>query len=219
MNNKRFFTGAALACLAMLSQYANAARGFEYSYGEFGVTGAEAVSGDGAGFKIDFSFGATDYVNVLGEYSRLFGTDDVAELDGQKFSDKEDIDRDEFKIGLGVHYPVTDGIDVTFSALYVDQEFTGDWVVPFPPAGTPTRTNVNVSEEGYEAELGARVRLFKKFEITPHAVYRDIGADSNTGGGLGLVYNFHKKFSVSLKGTFFSDNNENNGFAGIRLDL
>ena len=216
MNNKRFFTGAVLACLAMLSQSANAAKGFKYSYGEFGYQNVKAVSGDGDGFRIDFSFGATDHFNVLGEYNRLFGIDDIEELGGIKNSTKADVDRDEFKIGLGVHYPLTESFDLTFSALYVDQEFTGKWVTP---ALAPLSTNLSNSEEGYEVELGARVQLFKKFEMTPHVVYRDVGADSNTGGGLGFVYNFHKKFSLRVKGTFFSDDSESNAFAGIRLDL
>jgi hypothetical protein len=216
MNNKGFFTVAVLACLAMLAQSANAAKGFSYSYGEFGYQNVEAVSGDGDGFKIGFSFGATDYVNVLGEYNRLFGIDDIEELGGIKNSTNADVDRDEFKIGLGGHYPLTDSLDLTLSAMYVDQEFSGKWTIP---AVAPLKTNLTNSEEGYEAQFGARVQLFKKFEMTPHLVHRDVGDDSNTGGGIGLVYNFHKDFSLRFQGTFFSDDSESNMFAGIRLDL
>jgi len=216
MNNNRFLTGAVLAVLATLSQSVNAGKGFEYSYGEFGYQNVNAVSGDGDGFRINFSFGATDHFNVIGEYNRLFGIDDIEELGGIKNSTRVDVDRDEFKIGLGAHYPLTEKLDMTLSAQYVDQEFSGKWVTP---ALAPLSTNLSNSEEGYEVDLGARVQLFKKFEMTPHAVYRDVGADSNTGGGLGLVYNFHKKFSLRMEGTFFSDDSESNAFAGVRLDL
>ncbi len=216
MNNKRFYTGAALACLVMLSQSAYAAKGFKYSYGEFGYQNVKAVSGDGDGFRLAFSFGATDHFNILGEYNRLFGIDKIEELGGIKNSTNADVDRDEFKIGLGVHYNVMKKVDLTLSALYVDQEFSGKWVTP---ALAPLSTNLSNSEEGYEVDLGARVQLFKKFEMTPHVTYRDVGADSNTGGGLGFVYNFHKKFSLRMEGTFFSDDSESNAFAGIRLDL
>jgi hypothetical protein len=216
MNNKRFFTVAVLASLAMLAQSANAAKGFSYSYGEFGYQNVEAVSGDGDGFKIGFSFGATDYINILGEYNRLFGIDDIEELGGIKNSTNADVDRDEFKIGLGGHYPLTDSLDLTLSAKYVDQEFSGKWTIP---SVAPLKTNLTNSEEGYEVEFGARVQLFKKFEMTPHIIHRDVGADSNSGGGLGFVYNFHKDFSLRLQGTFFSDDSESNMFAGVRLDL
>ena len=217
MNNKRFYAVAVMACLAMLAQSANAAKGFKYSYGEFGYYGVDAPTGDGGGFRAAFSFGATDYVNIIGEYNRLFGTDDVDNLGGQKFSTNEDIDRDEFKIGFGVHYPVMDNMDLTFTTVYVDQEYTGDWVIPL--GGTPAKTNVNTSEEGYEARFGARVKAFKKFEFTPHVVHKEVGNDSNTGGGLGVVYKFYKKFSVRVKGTFYSDDSESEMFAGVRLNL
>jgi hypothetical protein len=219
MNNKRFYAVAVMACLAMLAQSANAAKGFKYSYGEFGYYGVDAPTGDGGGFRAAFSFGATDYVNIIGEYNRLFGTDDVDNLGGQKFSTNEDIDRDEFKIGFGVHYPVMDNMDLTFTTVYVDQEYTGDWVIPFPPAATPTKTNVNIKKEGYEVELGARIKLFKKFEMTPHVIHKEVGDDSNTGGGLGVVYKFYKKFSVRAEGTFYSDDSESEVFAGVRLNL
>ena len=223
MNNKRFYAVAVMACLAMLAQSANAAKGFKYSYGEFGYQNVDAVTGNGDGFRLAFSFGATDYVNIIGEYNRLFGTDDVDNLGGQKFSTNEDIDRDEFKIGFGVHYPLTDSMDLTFTTVYVDQEYTGDWVIPIPvlpgPVLTPTKTNVKTSEEGYEAEFGARIKLFKKFEMTPHVVHKEVGNVSNTGGGLGIVYKFYKKFSVRAQGTFYSDDSESEMFAGVRLDL
>ena len=215
MNNKRFITVALLACLAMLSQFANA-KGFKYSYGDLGYQNVSAVSGDGDGFKVGFSFGATDYINVVGEYNRLFGMDDIEELGGIKYSTNADVDRDEFKIGLGYHYPMSDSIDLTLAAQYVDQEFTGKWVTP---VSIPSKTNLNETEEGYEAEFGARIQWSKKFEMTPHAIYRDVGADSNTGGGVGFLYKFYKKFSVNVKSTFFADDSENNVFAGIRLNL
>jgi len=59
----------------------------------------------------------------------------------------------------------------------------------------------------------------KKLEMTPHVIYRDVGSDSGTGFGLGLIYNFHKKFSVRVRGTRFSDDNATNLFLGMRVDM
>ncbi len=41
--------------------------------------------------------------------------------------------------------------------------------------------------------LFGRVQVTKKLELTPHVVHRDVGSESETGFGLGLVYGLKKK--------------------------
>lgn len=205
MNNKRLLAVAASACLAVLANSATAG-GFNYTFAELGYRNLDADSIEGDGFRASFSFGATEYIHVVGDYSRLW----VDDLDG---ASKVDIDVDEFKIGFGGHYPVTDKIDVVGQVTYVDDEFTGNAV----PDDLGFKTNINDSEEGYEATLFGRVQATKKFELTPHVVHRDVGSDSDTGFGLGLVYQLNRKFALRIRGTHFSDDSATNLFAGLRL--
>ena len=59
----------------------------------------------------------------------------------------------------------------------------------------------------------------KKLEMTPHVTYEDVGSDSDTGFGLGLVYKFHKKISLRVKGTHFSDDSATDLILGLRVDM
>jgi hypothetical protein len=214
MNNKRLLAVLTSACLILLVQPTMAAKGFNYTYMEGGYRNLDADSIEGDGVEVGFSFGATKYVHILGRYSYL----DVDDIDG---ADSVDLDLDEFKIGFGGHYPILDKVDLVLDAVYVDEEFTGDarinnggWV-----KGTSPKSNVNENEEGYEATFSARIQAMKKLEMTPHVVYRDVGSDSDTGFGLGLVYNFYKKLSLRVRGTHFSDDSVTNLFLGVRLNM
>lgn len=219
MNNKRLLAILASACLVMLAQSAMAAKGFSYTYMEGGYRNVDADSIDADGFEASFSFGAMKYLHILGSYSRLY-VDDVHDVDGVR-AESSDLDIDEFKIGFGGHYPVLDNVDLVLDAVYVDDEITGKarlndgtWV-----AGTAPKTRINETDEGYEASFSARIQALKKLEMTPHVTYRDVGSDSDTGFGLGLVYNFHKKFSLRIKGTHFSDDSATDLFLGIRVNM
>jgi hypothetical protein len=208
MNNKRFLAVLAAVCLAMLAQSALAAKGFSYNYVEGGYRNIDADSGDAEGVEAGFSFGALKYMRILGNYSRLF----IDDLDD---ASSVDLDVDEFKIGFGGHYPILDKVDLVLDAVYVDQEITGKARLN----GNSFKSRVSQDEEGYEATFSARIQALKKLEMTPHVTYEDVGSDSETGFGLGLVYNFHKKFSLRIKGTHFSDDSETDLFLGIRVDL
>lgn len=207
MNNKALIAIAASICMtAAPSAYAG--KGFNYTYGELGYRNLDSDVAEGDGFRAAFSFGATDYVNVIGEYSRVW-------VDEVEDTDDADLDLDEFKIGLGGHYPVHDIVDLGGTVAYVDQEYTGKVRVE---AGDP-KTNLNVSEEGYEIAAYARIQAAKKFEITPHVNHMDVGDFSETGFGADFLYNFHKKFSAKLGATYFSDDSTLDLFLGVRLDM
>lgn len=208
MNSKRLLAILASACVAMLTQSV-AAKGFSYSYMEGGYRNVDADSIEADGFEAGFSFAAMEYLHILGRYSRLF----VDDLDGT--SDAKDLDIDEFKIGFGGNYPILDKVDLVLDAMYVDEQITGK--AKFK--GDSFKSRVNEKEEGYEATFSARIQALKKLEMTPHVVHRDVGSDSETGYGLGLVYNFHKKFSLRVRGTHFSDDSATNLFLGMRVDM
>ena len=207
MNKQRLIAMTAAAGLAVVSHGA-AAKGFNYTYGEFGYRNFNSDLFDGDGFQADFSFGATDYVNVIGAYSHLW-------IDNREGASHVNLDLDEFKIGFGGHYPVHEKVDIGATVSYVDEQFTGKDI----PHGATNKTNVNSSDEGYEAVLYGRIQAMKKLELTPHVVHLDVGSYSATGFGTDLIYNFYKHFSARISGTHFSDDSTTNVFAGVRLDF
>lgn len=213
MNHKRFLAVLASVCLATLAQSV-AAKGFNYTYMEGGYRNLDSDSLEAEGFDAGFSFEAMKYMHILGSYSRLW----VDSLDGVH---NDDLDIDEFKIGFGGHYPIMDKVDLVLDAVYVDEQITGKAKVDGDTLenGDSIRSRINEKEEGYEATFSARIQALKKLEMTPHVTYRDVRSDSDTGFGLGLVYNFHKKFSLRVKGTHFSDESTTDLFVGIRLNM
>ena len=216
MDNKRLLAVLTSACLVLLVPPTLAAKGFNYTYMEGGYRNLDADSIDADGFEAGISFAATDYIHIIGRYSRLF----VDNIDGA--SDADDLDLDEFKIGFGGNYPLMDKVDLVLDPVYVDEQTTGKARLDDDGQnvnGTGPKVNINDKNEGYEATFSARVQVLKKLEMTPHMVYRDVGSESGTGFGLGLVYNFYKKFSLRVRGTHFSDDSATNLFLGVRLNM
>jgi hypothetical protein len=205
MTNKYFLGIAAAASLAMFSQV-TAAGGFDYTYADAGYRNVDSDNYSGDGLQVGLSYGATDYMHIVGTYSRLW----VDDIDG---ASDVDVDIDEFTIGFGGHYSITDKIDLAGELVYVDDEYTGD----ARPDGLGFKTNINESEEGYQATVYGRIQVLKKLEMTPHVVYRDVD-ESETGFGLGLVYDLSKKFAIRARATSFTgDNDTTNLFLGLRL--
>jgi hypothetical protein len=205
MTNKYFLGIAAAASLAMFSQV-TAAGGFNYTYADAGYRNVDSDNYSGDGLQVGLSYGATDYMHIVGTYSRLW----VDDIDG---ASDVDVDIDEFTIGFGGHYSITDKIDLAGELVYVDDEYTGD----ARPDNLGYKTNINESEEGYQATVYGRIQALKNLEMTPHIVYRDV-EDSETGFGLGLVYDLTKKFAIRARATSFNgDNDTTNLFLGLRL--
>ncbi len=208
MNNKRLVAVLMSVCLAFLAQPAAAAKGFNYNYVEGGYRDIDGDSIGGNGFEAGFSFGAMEYLHIIGRYSHL-------SIDDLEDASRVDLDVDEFKIGFGGNYPIMDKVDLALDAFFVDEEITGK----VRKKNFVNKTRINESNTGYEAIFYARVQALKKLEMTPHVVYRDVGDNSDTGFGLGLVYNFYKKLSLRVRGTRFSDDNATNLFLGMRADM
>jgi hypothetical protein len=207
MNCKYLLALTAAAGLSIAS-HGVAAKGFNYSFFDAGYRNIDSDDTEGDGAQVSFSYGATDYVNVVGSYSRMF-------IDDRDNATDVDLDLDEFKIGFGGHYPVHKKVDIGGTVSYVDQEITGDE----KPSGSTSKTNVNESDEGYDVLLYGRIQAAKKIEVTPHVVYTDVGDFSGTGFGLGFYYKFYKDFHIRLRATSFSEDSTTNLFAGIRYDF
>ena len=208
MNNKGLLAIAASACLAMLSQGAIAAKGFNYTYVDGGYQGIRADSADADGFAADLSYGATDHIIVLAGYSHLW------QDEAEGFS-SVDVDVDRFTIGGGGHYSITERIDLVGSLVYVNEQSSGKAKYPFETS----KSRVKGTREGYEAVFSGRIRAMDKLELTPMVVYRDVGDFSDAGFGLDALYKFHKKWSVLGNATYFSDDSATNLFLGFRFDM
>jgi hypothetical protein len=65
MTNKYFLGIAAATSLAAFSQL-TAAAGFDYTFAEAGYRNVDSDSGSGDGFRVALSYGATDYIHVIG---------------------------------------------------------------------------------------------------------------------------------------------------------
>jgi hypothetical protein len=208
MNNKGLLAFAAAACLAILSQAAVAAKGFSYTYVDGGYRGIRADSIDADGFAANLSFGATDYIMVLAGYSHLW--QDKAE--GYR---SVDVQIDEFTIGGGGHYPLTDRLDLVGSVVYVNDQSTGK----AKPDGSSNKNRIKGSREGYEIDVSGRFRAMDKLELNPMVVYRNVADYSDTGFGLDAIYSFTKDWSVRGNATYFNDDSATNLFLGVRFDM
>ena len=196
MKTNRFLAALGCALLAAVAQAASA-RGFDYSYAELGYTNISSDPMDASGATAELSIAAGDYLHVVGGYSRLW-------VDNVKGSNNDNIDIDSFRIGMGGNYSVHEKIDLTGTASYIDNEYSGD---------------NNNSDRGYELEFGARVQALQKLELTPTLVRLDTDHYDDTGYGLGLVYALNKQFSVRTRVRRFNDEEVTDFFAGVRLNF
>jgi hypothetical protein len=195
MKNRLIVTlGCAL--LLVVSQATNA-RGFDYSYAEVGYTNINSDPEDASGATTELSIAAGDYVHIKGGYSRLW-------VNSVKGSNKDNIDIDSFRIGMGGNYTIHEKIDLTGTVSYVDNENTGD---------------NNNSDRGYEAEFGARVQALKQLEMTPSIVRVHTDNYEDTGYSLGLVYALNRKWALRTRVRRFNDDDLTDFFAGVRLNF
>ncbi len=195
MNNKRLTAMLAGTLFAAVTQQAVAAKGPEYSYAELGYINidADSVEGDGAGVNI--SFGATDHIFLKFGYDRLWLDDPDSSADA---------DADRFQIGGGMHFGITDTIDVLGAISYVDIEVTNT------PAGS-------FGDDGYLAEAGVRAMLSKSLELNATVSSLHIDGEDDIGYGVGGVFDITKTFALSGSFNRFDDADENEFFVGLRI--
>jgi hypothetical protein len=189
---------ATFGCVLLIAaSQVTSARGFDYSYAELGYTKFNSDPYDASGATTELSIAAGDHMHIKAGYSRLW-------VDSVKGSNKDNINIDSFRIGMGGNYTVHKKVDLTGTVSYVDNELTKD------------RNN---SDRGYEAEFGARVQALKTLEMTPTVVYEHIDNFHDTGYSLGLVYALNRKGSRRTRVRRFSDDDVTDVFAGVRLNF
>jgi hypothetical protein len=202
MNNKRLTAMLAGALFAAATQQAAAAKGPEYSYAEIGYVhiDGDLVEGNGAG--VNLSFGATDHIFLKFGYARLFLDDLTVGTTVIK-----DSDADRFQIGGGMHFGITDTIDVLGAISYIDIEYTDT----APLAG--------FGDDGYLVEAGVRAMLSKKMELNATVSGLHIDGEDDIGLGVGGVVDITKKLQATASFRQFQDDDENEFFLGVRLEF
>lgn len=196
MNNKRLTAVLAGTLFAAMTQQAAAAKGPEYSYAEIGYINidSDVVEGDGAGVNI--SFGATEHVFLKFGYDRLWLEDPGSSLDA---------DADRFQIGGGMHFGITDTIDVLGAVSYIDVEYSN---------GVPTE-----ADEGYLVEAGVRAMLSKKLELNATLSALHFDGEDDVGLGIGGVFDITKNLALSGSYNRFDDAEEDEFFIGLRVEF
>ncbi len=157
------------------------AEGFSYTYlqASYGTIDIDNVSVDGDGLGLSGSFGITDNLNIVGGYQ-------TADFDSLA-------DADEWSIGLGVHTPITDIMDVTAAVSYIDVEF-----VAF---GSPI-----AEDDGFGLDVGIRANLSSLIEVTAGISYVDLSdSGDDTGFNGGVLFNFTDMFALGLSGDWADD--------------
>jgi long-subunit fatty acid transport protein len=157
------------------------AEGFGYTYvqASYGTVDIDNVSVDGDGLGLNGSFGITDNLNIVAGYQ-------TADFDSLA-------DADEWSVGLGVHTPITEMMDVTAAVSYIDVEFDA--------LGIPI-----AEDDGFGLNVGLRANLTSLIEVNAGVSYVDLSdSGDDTGFNGGVLFNFTDMFSLGLSGDWDDD--------------
>jgi hypothetical protein len=197
MYNKRLTAMLAGALFAATAQQATAAKGPEYNYAEIGYVNIDADHFESDGARVNLSFGATDHVFLKFGYDRQF-------IDEQSTPPLE-YDADRFQVGGGMHFGITDTIDVLGAVSYLDVEYSN---------GRPAE-----ADEGYLVEAGVRAMLSKKMELNATLSALHFDGEDDVGLGVGGVFDITKKLALSGSYNRFDDAESNEFFIGVRVEF
>ena len=168
---------ALMAVLALAVAGPVAADDFNYTFvsADYSFIDSDGLDGDGLGAGVSFAF----HENWHGFVGASFTSFDF------------DIDGTTAQAGVGYNTPVSEAIDLIAQVSYlyadIDTPFGGD------------------SETGYGAAVGFRAHASENLEINGSINYADIGDSSDTGFGLGAIYDFTESFSAGVNASWADD--------------
>lgn len=171
-----------------LTPLAAQADDMSYSYIDLGYVETDI---DGAptadGFGVRGSVGFADSLFVFGEYSN---------------QDLAGIDIDQFVVGLGGHYGLTDAMDLVGRVGYVDAEAS---------AG-----GFSVSVDGFLVSAGLRGQVSDAFELEGRVDYVDLGDDGGDDTALAIAGRYFFTDQFALGAEFSTSDDANAYFVGVR---
>jgi hypothetical protein len=158
------------------------AEGFNYTYvqASYGTIDADdpVFVDDGDGLGLNGSFGITDNLNIVGSYQTI---------DFDAFGDA-----DQWSIGLGVHTPITEMMDVVADVSYlkIDGDVLG---IPF-------------DDDGFGLTVGVRANVTSLIEVNAGISYVDLDSGGDdTGFGAGVLFNVTDMIALGLAGSWDGD--------------
>jgi hypothetical protein len=156
-----------------------------YTYAEGGLGQVDMDSIDtGDAYFIGGSLGFADRWFGFAEYST--SSFDVSGVSA---------DLDEYQIGFGGHFAMTDSVDFVGKLAYVDESVDAS-------AGG---VSASADENGYMLSAGVRGHVVEKFDLMGSVDYLDIGDSTDTGLSLRGLYEFTDMFSLGARVGFSDD--------------
>lgn len=178
----RKFVWAIAALAGMASAHAG---DLSYTYAEGGLGQVDMDSIDtGDAYFIGGSLGFADRWFGFAEYST--SSFDVSGVSA---------DLDEYQIGFGGHFAMTDSVDFVGKLAYVDESVDAS-------AGG---VSASADENGYMLSAGVRGHVVEKFDLMGSVDYLDIGDSTDTGLSLRGLYEFTDMFSLGARVGFSDD--------------
>ena len=184
---KAVTTALAGTFLVLASYAASAADGVSYSYIDLNYVNTDlerGPSGDGFGARGSVEFGGNFF--VFAEYATL---------------DFDNVDADQYAVGLGGFMELTGEIDLTGRIGYVEADLSGG--------------GLGLDDDGYMASLGVRGRM-DSFELEGQGIYRDF-SDGGDEFALNIAGRYYFTENIAAGVEYEIGDDAQNFIVGVRF--
>jgi hypothetical protein len=190
---------ATLVAAALAGPLAASAEGMGYTYGEAGYVIGRITDGPGGQSTDGFALGGS-----VGVLSRFFAT---ASWSSEEVEDMGiDADLDQYSVGFGAHWSLSDRADLVTSVAYQNAE------IDFSGAGS------DEDDSGYGVSVGVRLRPADACEVEGAVQYEDFDdLLSQASVRVAGRYYFTPMFAVSLN--LEGGEDTSSATLGLRVEL
>ena len=172
------------------------AEDMSYSFVDLGYveTEIDGVGPKADGFALRGSIGFAEHYFAFAEY-----VDQSISIFGVG------VDIEQYSVGLGGHYGLSDNLDLVGRAGWVKAEGSGG--------------GFSVSDDGYLVSAGLRGRIGENVELEGSVIHTDFGGSSSgdTAVAVGGRYHFNKNFAVGAE--YQTGDDSSTILAGVRFSF
>ncbi len=183
---------AAAACAVAMMPFAAQADGMSYSYVDLGwvQTDIDGISSKPDGFGLRGSVGFGEHFFVFAEFS------------DQSVSS---VDFEQYAVGLGGHWALSDRLDFVGRAGWVKGEASGG--------------GFSFDADGYLVSAGLRGRLGENVELEGHVIHTDVGGSDgdDTALAVGARWHFNRNFAIGAE--YRHSDDSSTVLVGVRLSF